>query len=70
MATEAGKLHKRKNETDECKGTCKGHFVGAKNTLATGLQARTSFAATVRPVQHNGLRLRRFLMEKNDIENE
>ena len=62
MAKEAGKLHKRKIESDECKGTRNGPFFGAKITLATGLQARTSFPVTAQPAQsaqqRNGLRLR------------
>ena len=40
-----GKWQKRKNERDKCKGTCNGQFLWCKIALATGLSARTSFAA-------------------------
>ena len=47
-----GKWQKRKNERDKCKGTCNGPFSWCKIALATGLSARTSFAAkTAQPVQ-------------------
>ena len=51
------------------RGRVTGQFFGAKNTLATGLQARTSFAVTVQPAQRNSLRLRRLLVEKNNTGN-
>ena len=70
MATEAGKLHKWKIERDECKGTCNGPVFLCNITFATGLQARTSFAVTIPPSQHDSLRLWRLLVERNDMVND
>ena len=47
-----GKWQKRKIERDKCKGTCNGPFFWCNIALATGLSARTFFAArTAQPVQ-------------------